>query len=523
MSAESDGAAVNGAGQTRGSADPRAVRHVRVAIVGAGFTGLAMVHALRERGIEDWLILEKADCVGGVWRDNTYPGVACDVPSHLYSLSFAPEPDWKRTFSEGGQIWEYEERVARELDIAAGTRFGEQLLQAHWEAEEARWRLRTTSLELTADVVVDGSGVLAEPSWPDIPGLQSFEGTLFHSARWDHSKDFAGRRVAVIGTGASAIQIVPAIQPQVERLEVFQRTPGWVIPRNDRDIGDLERRVLRAFPALTKLIRGWQYAYRDGVLLKLMHHRSARVLAQAVSRSYMRSTIDDPALREKLTPTFEIGCKRILITSAWYPALNQPNVDVVTEPIAEVRAGSILTSDGTEHEVDAIICATGFHVTDTPSAGIFHGRDGRSLAETWGDSPRAYRGVTSSNFPNLFRIGSIGTGTGHMSHIMQIESAIAYVMDALRVMDEQGIASVEVRTDAEEAYAQKLHEMVRDTVWFTGGCSSWYLDASGEPSAVWPSSAYHYRKWTRHFDVEAYLTTPPAGAARGQDAVAVPA
>jgi cation diffusion facilitator CzcD-associated flavoprotein CzcO len=485
--------------------------HVRVAVIGTGFTGLAAVHALRAAGIHDLLVLEKSTQVGGVWRDNTYPGIACDIPSHLYSLSFAPNPDWERTFSTGRQIWEYEQRVARDLRLEDCTRFGEELLEARWDAGRARWRLRTTTLELTADVVIDGSGVLFEPSFPQIPGIERFRGARFHSARWDHEHDLAGQRVAVIGTGASAVQIVPAIQPQVGHMTIFQRTPGWVLPRNDRDVTAVERRLLRRVPLLQKLMRGGQYAYRDGVLLKVMHHRAARRVAQAVSRAYLRATIDDAELRARLTPDFEIGCKRILITSAWYPALNQPNVDVDTTPIAEITERGVRTADGVEHEVDALICATGFHVTDPPIAGRIVGRDGRTLAETWGPSPRAYRGVTTANFPNLFRIGSIGTGTGHMSHVMQIESALAYVVDALRTMDARGLAAVEVAEDAQAAYARRMHELVKDTVWASGGCTSWYLDPGGEPSAVWPGSAWQYRRWTRRFDPQAYhLTTRAA-------------
>lgn len=497
--------------------------HVRVAIVGAGFTGLAMAHSLRTADIEDWLVLEKSPGVGGVWRDNTYPGIACDVPSHLYSLSFAPNPDWKRTFSDGRQIWDYTERVARDLDMAERTWFGEELLEARWDSERAVWDLRTTTRELTAQVVVDGSGVLGAPKLPGIRGLDGFRGALFHSARWNHDEPLDGKRVAVIGTGASAIQIVPAIRSHAAHVTVFQRTPGWVLPRNDRDVTDAERRILRRVPVLQKLIRAGQYAYRDGVLLQVMHRPWVRRVVEAVSKAYMRRTIDDPALREKLTPDFEIGCKRILITSEWYPALNQPDVDVETSPISEVREHAVVTADGTEHDVDAIVCATGFHAVDPPAGEIFHGRDGRSLAETWGDSPRAYRGLTTANFPNLFRIGSVGTGTGHMSHVMQIESAATYVMDALATMDRRGLASVEVKEDAQEQYARRHHAMVKDTVWAIGGCSSWYLDAGGEPSAVWPSSAHHYRKWTRRFDLEAYDAVPATIGAEEIRAAAVTA
>ena len=479
-------------------------RHVRVAVIGAGFTGLAAVHALREAGIENFLVLERADEVGGTWRDNTYPGLACDVPSHLYSLSFAPNPDWRRTFSSGEQIWEYMRDVARELGMDAVTAFGEDVLDASWDDRRQRWQIRTTTLTVTADAIIDGSGILSEPSLPAIPGLDTFTGTIFHSARWDHGHDLAGEQVAVIGTGASAIQIVPAIQPKVTAMTIFQRTPGWVLPRADRDISPRERRVLRRFPILQRALRTEQTVFRDVVLHQIMHRRWLRRVAQAYALTYMRREITDPVLRAKLEPRFEIGCKRILITSTWYPALRQPNVTVETSPIAEVRERSVITADGVEHAADSIVLATGFRVTDPPFAARLHGRDGRSLAEAWGDRPRAYRGVTTSGFPNLFRISSIGTGTGHTSQIQQIESGIHYAIEALHTMEALGLSSVDVTEDAQEAYARRVHEMLSHTVWMTGGCDSWYLDKSGEASAIWPSTAAKYERWTRRFDVEAY-------------------
>ena len=322
-------------------------RHVRVAVIGTGFTGLAAVHALREAGIDDLLVLERAEDVGGTWRDNTYPGIACDVPSHLYSLSFAPNPDWARTFSSGHQIWEYMRQVAADMGIAEVTAFGEELLDASWDELHQRWALRTTTLELTADALIDGSGVLCDPTYPDIDGLDRFQGARFHSARWNHDHDLAGERVAVIGTGASSIQIVPSIQPQVSRLTIFQRTPGWVIPRMDRDISDAERKLLRRVPALQRALRLGQDVYRDVVLHSVMVSPLVRRVAETASKLYLRRSIDDPALRAKLLPSFEIGCKRILITSAWYPALNQPNVDVETSPITEITANGVRTADGT--------------------------------------------------------------------------------------------------------------------------------------------------------------------------------
>ncbi len=485
---------------SQNGSDPR---HVRVAIIGAGFTGLAAVHALREAGIESFLVLERAAGVGGTWRDNTYPGLACDVPSHLYSLSFAPNPEWRRTFSSGEQIWEYMRDVARDLGMDAVTAFGEEVLDASWNDARQRWQIRTSTLTLTADAIIDGSGILSEPSVPGIPGLETFTGTIFHSARWDHGHDLAGERVAVIGTGASAIQIVPAIQPKVASMTIFQRTPGWVLPRADRDISARERRLLRRFPMLQRALRTEQTVFRDVVLHRIMHSRRLRRVAQAYALAYLRREIADPALRAKLHPRFEIGCKRILITSTWYPALCQRNVTVETAPIAEVRERSVVTAEGVEHAADSIVLATGFRVTDPPFATRLHAR-GRSLAEAWGDRPRAYRGATTAGFPNLFRISSIGTGTGHTSQIQQIESGVHYAIEALATMEALGLSSVDVTEDAQEAYAQCVHEMLSHTVWMTGGCDSWYLDKSGEASAIWPSTAARYERWTRRFDVEAY-------------------
>jgi cation diffusion facilitator CzcD-associated flavoprotein CzcO len=485
---------------------------VRVAVIGTGFTGLAAVHALREANVTDFVVLERAQEVGGTWRDNTYPGLACDVPSHLYSLSFSPNPHWRRTFASGPEIWEYTRTVARALRMGEVTKFGEEVLDASWDEREQHWRIRTTTLELTADAIIDGSGPLSEPTPPAIEGLETFAGKIFHSARWDHEHKLIGQRVAVIGTGASAVQIVPAIQPDVRGLTIFQRTPGWVIPRLDRAISEAERRVLRAVPALQRIPRGWQYLVRDLLMHQLMHRRWMRRVVQVLAKTFLRLSVDDPGLRAKLRPDYEIGCKRILITNQWYRALNKPNVSVETSPIQEVREHAVITANGVQHEVDAIVLATGFHSTDPPIAHRLHGRDGCSLAQTWGDAPRAYKGVTTANFPNLFRIGSVGTGTGHISHILQIESGVRYAVEALRTMDAHDLASVEITEPAQDRYARCVHDKFRRTVWVTGGCDSWYLDKSGEPSSNWPSTARRYRNWTRCFDVENYRVAPAAAA-----------
>ena len=501
--------------KTTTSAHPGGVGHVRVAVIGTGFAGLAAVDALRKAGISDFVVLERAHEVGGTWRDNSYPGISCDVPSHLYSLSFAPNPEWRHSFADGAEIWDYTRRVARDLHIDEVTRFGEELLDATWDNDRQCWRIQTTTLRLTAGAIIDGSGPLSEPTYPAIEGLDRFAGPIFHSARWDHDQDLTGLRVAVIGTGASAIQIVPAIQPKVDQMTVFQRTPTWVLPRMDRDISDAERRLLRAVPLLQRAARAGQAIVRDRGLFQLIHHRRVRRVLEALGKAYLRRAVKDPALRAKLTPSFELGCKRILLSSHWYPALTQPNVTVQTAPIQQISEHAVITDDGVKHKVDAIVLATGFHTSDPPIAERLYGRDGRTLAQTWAGAPEAFRGVTTANFPNLFRIGSIGTGQGHISHILAIESGVHYAVEALATMQSHNLASVEVTQAAQTTYTSRVNTMLADTVWVTGGCTSWYLDASGHV-INWPSTARKYRQCTRRFDLENYAVVnrpQPSGAA----------
>ncbi|MCW3038729.1 MAG: hapE2, partial [Solirubrobacterales bacterium] len=338
-----------------------AVRHVHIAIVGTGFAGLAAAVHLQRDGERDLLILERAEDVGGVWRDNTYPGAACDVPSHLYSLSFAPNPGWTRSFSRQHEILEYLRSVATDFGLRPLIHFGEELHDATWDEMACRWDITTTGMHLTADVIIDGCGPLTEPALPAIPGLADFAGTVFHSARWDHDYDLQGKRVAVIGTGASSIQFVPEIQPLVDHLVLVQRTAPWVVPRNDRTITAAERRLLAKRPGLQRLARGTQYLTRELLHYPLVKSPRLRRMAERVALGHLHRQVKDPALRVKLTPNYEIGCKRILISNAWYPAVAKPNVQVVTG-LAEVRAHSVVTSDGVEHPVDAIILGTGFHV-----------------------------------------------------------------------------------------------------------------------------------------------------------------
>jgi cation diffusion facilitator CzcD-associated flavoprotein CzcO len=490
-------------------------RDVRVAVVGTGFAGLGMAIRLRGAGIEDLVVFERADDVGGTWRDNTYPGCTCDVPSHLYSFSFAPNPDWSRSFSPQPEILSYLRGCADRYGVRPHIRFGHEVRAARWDETAGRWRIETSQGEYTAQMLVAGMGPLSEPSVPSLPGLSSFEGTVFHSAQWNHSHDLAGERVAVIGTGASAIQFVPKIQPQVASLLVFQRTPPWIVPRTDRRISRVERFLLRRLPGVQQAWRGAIYWGRETFVWGFVRPRVIRNL-QRLARGHLRRQVPDPVLASQLTPDYTIGCKRILISNDYYPALSQPNVSLVTSAVASVRPRSVVSADGVEHPVDTIIFGTGFHVTDPPAATRVWGRDGLLLADAWRDGMSAYLGGAIARFPNMFMLIGPNTGLGHTSMVFMIESQIAYVLDCLRVMSQRGLATVSVRPEVQSSYNAEIQTQLVETVWNAGGCRSWYLDEHGRNTTVWPTYTWKFRQRTRRFDLSSYETTVavPAPAAR---------
>jgi cation diffusion facilitator CzcD-associated flavoprotein CzcO len=483
----------------------RSEHHLRVVVVGAGFSGLSVASRLREGGEEDFLVLERGESVGGVWRDNTYPGVVCDVPSHLYSLSFAPNPEWDRSFSPGPQIKDYLESVVSNRGLGPWISLDEELLDAIWDDESETWRIVTSKRCLSADVLVACAGPLTEPSFPDVRGLDRFRGKTFHTSHWDHRHDLAGERVAVIGTGASAIQVVPAIQPRVGRLVVFQRTPGWVLPRPDRKISEKEKRVLRTFPQLVRLYRLRQAAHRDLVNYRMIRrNRLARRLLEMMSRRLLEEQVSDPELRAELTPDYEIGCKRVLITNDFYASLAKPNVELVASVAREVRERSLVAEDGTERDVDVIIFATGFETLNSPILSRIRGHGGRSINEVWKGRPRFHRATTIAGFPNFFNLGSAGTGSGHGSVVWKAESQTTYVIDTLRVMRERNLSSFEVLPEAQDRYMQWVDEDLDTTVWARGGCRSWYLDYGGRPSLMWPRTMWGFRRMLRRFDAGHY-------------------
>ena len=480
-----------------------------VAIVGSGFSGLGMAIRLKQAGHSDFVVLERADEVGGTWQANTYPGSACDVPSHLYSFSFAPNPDWTQTYSSQPEIWAYLRRCADRFGVRPHVRLGCAVESATWLEAERRWELETSGGPLRARVLVAGMGPLTEPRIPDIPGLESFEGEVWHSARWNHDVDLRGRRVASIGTGASAIQYVPEIQKDVARLFVFQRTPPWVLPHTSRPIRRWERRLYRSVPAAQRVMRAGIYAGRELLVLGFVKEPRLMKVVERLARKHMDQQIDDPALLAKVTPGYTIGCKRILPSNRWYRALGKPNVELVTEGVSEVRARSIVATDGTEREVDAIVFGTGFQVTDIPAAQRVRGRGGKLLDDLWHGSPRAHLGSSIAGFPNLFFLLGPNTGLGHSSMVYMIESQIAHVLDALRLMRERGAETIEVRPEAQERYNAALERKLERTVWSTG-CASWYLDRTGRNATIWPDWTWRFRRRAARLDPAEYRLEAPA-------------
>jgi len=487
--------------------------HLHVAIVGSGFGGLGAAIRLRQEGIDDFLVFERAGDLGGTWRDNSYPGCTCDVPSHLYSFSFAPNPGWSRSFSSQPEIWAYLHQCARRFGILPRLRLGHEVREAAWDDPRQRWRIETSGGTWTADALVAAAGPLSEPSIPALPGLGSFEGAAFHSARWDHDHDLTGRQVAVVGTGASAIQFVPEIQPQVGRLRVFQRTAPWVLPRRDRALSGAERRLFRAVPATQRLARSAIYWAREGFTATFVHPRLMR-LPQRLALRHLRGAVADPELRARLTPDYTLGCKRVLLSNHYLPALTSQNVEVITSGIREVRPYGIVTDDGVEHPADTIIFGTGFHVTDPPFGDQVRGRDGRTLAEVWKGSPKAHLGVTVAGFPNLFLLLGPNTALGSTSVVLMIEAQVEYVLRALEFMRAAGVATVEPRPEAQQAFLAEVDARMRPTVWSAGGCASWYMDRTGRNSTLWPSFTWAYGRRTRRFDPDLHLTAPRRPAAR---------
>jgi cation diffusion facilitator CzcD-associated flavoprotein CzcO len=475
-----------------------------VAIVGAGFGGIGMGIRLKQSGRHDFVVLERSSDVGGTWWANSYPGCQCDIPSNLYSFSFAPKPDWSTAYPLRDELLDYLHDCVDRFGLRRHTHVKTEMVDAAWDSEANVWRIETSKGPLSARVLVAAPGLLSEPCVPPLPGLDRFEGTTFHTANWNHDHDLSGERVAVLGTGASAVQVVPRIRERVERLVVFQRTPAWVVAHFDHPVPPEVRRLYASGPAVQKAARAGIWALHELVVPGLTRNPRLLKLQELVARANLRRQVSDPELRRRLTPDFAIGCKRILLSNEWYSALAAPNVELVMSGIREVREGSILDGEGVDHPLDSIVFATGFTPSDPPIARRLRGREGRTLSETWQGSPQAHLGTTVSGFPNLFLLYGPNTNLGHSSIVYMLESQTNYVLSALDSLEARGAVAAEVLPAAQAAFNAEMQERLGASVWNTGGCASWYLDANGNNSIQWPGFTYEFRRRTRRFDPAEY-------------------
>jgi cation diffusion facilitator CzcD-associated flavoprotein CzcO len=472
----------------------------RVAVVGAGFGGIGLGIKLKQAGIDSFTIFEKGGGVGGVWRDNSYPGLTCDVPSHLYQFSFEPNHDWTRRFPQRDEILAYLERVTDKYGLREHMRFATEVASADFDDERGHWVVRLVGgEEVAADVLVTATGQLSRPSFPDIPGLDQFEGDLFHSARWDHSCGMAGKRVAAIGTGASAVQYVPEVAKQAERLHLFQRTPGWVIPKPDRPYRPREKWLFRRLPFIVAISRRLTF-----IRFELFTFAMTRGywLLRGYEWGYKRRLereIPDPELRKKLIPNYPMGCKRVLISNDYLPALARPNVEVVCDDIESVTPRGVRTADGREREVDAIVLGTGFQTNEFLAPMAIRGRGGRDLDEAWRQGAEAYLGLAISGFPNMFMLYGPNTNLGAGSIITMLESQIGYVVEAVGQLRRTGARWMDVRGEVQDEFNREVQERLGDTVW-TAGCNSWYRNEHGKVTNNWAGFVTEYRRRTRRPD-----------------------
>ncbi|GII53399.1 4-hydroxyacetophenone monooxygenase [Planotetraspora thailandica] len=483
-----------------------------ITIIGSGFAGLCMAIKLKEAGWHDFVIVEKAADLGGTWRDNTYPGCACDVPSPLYSFSFDLNPGWSRMFSPGEEIWDYLRDCVARYGLAPHLRFGTEVSSLEYDDARQVWLVSTADGEsFETNAVVCGIGALHIPSFPEISGRERFTGAAFHSAQWDHSVDLTGKRVAVVGTGASAVQFVPVVAEQAARLHVFQRTPAWIQPKPDAPISEGMRRAMR-IPGAARAVRNSVYWLLEARALGFAVDPALMKAQRRVVERHLARQVADPELRAKLTPDYTVGCKRILLSSDYYPALARDNVELVTDAITGVTERGIVDATGREREVDVIVYGTGFKVVDAVRDQQIVGRNGLTIQDAWKDGPEAYLGVSASGFPNFFLLMGPNTGLGHTSVVFMIEAQVRYVIECLRLLSRSGARALDVREEAQRAYNDRLQSRLGRLVWSRGGCTSWYLDERGINRATWPGFTFEYWVRTRKVKPSAYELIGPSPA-----------
>ncbi len=498
--------------QTTETSDDTMISQSDVIIIGTGFSGLGIATALKRSGRTSFVILERADGVGGTWRDNTYPGAACDIQSHLYSYSFRPNPDWSRVYATQPEILSYLQDTAVQEGLMPHIRFQADVKHAEWDAAEKVWRVHTEHGTYVARALVTATGHLSDPKMPAIEGLESFAGELFHSAAWNHDVSLEGRRVGVLGTGASAIQVVPELAKSAAQLAVFQRSAPYLVPRRDYIYTEAEKGMFRKLPATAQAVRDGLFWGNEARFPQRQQVPKFVDEIRAKALQHLNEQVRDTELLEKLTPDYEIGCKRILISNDYYPALAQPNVEVYTGGVQRVEGNTVYTGDGAGVEVDVLVCCTGFEAVDLPIAQRVTGRDGLLLADRWSRGGQAYACTTVAGFPNFFVMLGPNTGLGAGSIIYMVETQISYIEQALRYLQEND-SVIEISEELEDQYVASIDDRAVGTVWTAGGCSSWYVDQrSGRLSTLWPDFMSQFRSENGTFDPDVYQTVPRCAA-----------
>ncbi|MFC9433664.1 flavin-containing monooxygenase [Nocardia sp. NPDC057030] len=486
------------------SSDNVSPEQPNVLIVGTGLAGVGMAIKLLESGERNFVVLEKADGVGGVWRDNTYPGCACDIMSMMYSYSFAPNTDWTRMYAEQPEILDYIRRVVKDYELEPYIRFQSEAVSYEFDDGSDRWVVRTADgEEYRPRAVIAAHGALHQPHIPEFKGREKFTGPVFHSARWDHSVDLTGKRVAVIGTGASGIQLVPHIADAAAHVEVYQRNPHWVLPKMDRPVTGVEQRLFKLFPGAMKVYRNAAFWLHEAPVYGYFHPRW-NFLLKRMALHHLKKQVPDPELRAKLTPTYTFGCKRILFSGDFFPSLARPDVDLVTAGIEEFTETGIRTADGELHEADVVVLGTGFSTDNRCATEHIVGRDGLTIQDAWRDGMQAYLGMTVAGFPNFFMIMGPNSGGGAQSILFLIESQVRYIVKCLQLMDDRGSTRLEVHDTVQRDFNDWLHSKLDRSVWVSGGCHSWFLDHTGRNRQSWPGTGTSYWRATRRPDAEAF-------------------
>lgn len=479
-------------------------RDISVAIIGGGMSGICTAIKLKEAGLHNFTIYEKGSAVGGTWRDNTYPGIACDVPSHLYSFSFEPKPDWSMLYSPGKEIWDYFEHCVDKYGIRPHLRLDAEITSARFDEAAALWRLTLADgEEASANYLVSGIGALHVPNYPDIPGLDDFAGVKFHSSHWDHKEDLSGKRVAVIGSAASAIQIVPPVSEKAARVDLFQRTANWIVRRNNKEYSPGARRLFQNLPFLGRLHRWQIYWTMERRFPAFLQGSKRNKTMREECLLHMEEEISDPGMRAALTPGFAPGCKRILVSDDFYPALTRDNVNLVTRPIQRIVPEGVETSDGVVHPADIMVLATGFNATDLMSMMDVQGLGGVTLKEAWQDGAEAHRTIAVPGFPNLFMLLGPNSGLGHNSIIFMVEQQVDYLVQCIQAVRQSGARYLHPRAAVSRAFNDELQRDMARTIW-KSGCNSWYQNDDGRVVALWPHGTVKYWRDMRRLRLDEY-------------------